>query len=114
MIKGARASGAGGQRLLRNSSELLRLQHAATDWSVVGLRRLSSGSLGARRDLSSFQGASPVAAPAAKALPSYVLNCPETEVTTLPNGLRVASEVMYPVRSSIRQVDTIVWVGEEE
>ena len=35
--------------------------------------------------------------PTAKELPSYVLNCPETQVTTLPNGLRVASEVRYVV-----------------
>lgn len=95
MIKGARASGAAGQRLLRNSSELLRLKHAAADWSVVGLRNLPSGHFGARRNLSALQGAESLAAPAAKALPSYVLNCPETEVTTLPNGLRVASEVIW-------------------
>ena len=34
-----------------------------------------------------------VSVPTAAELPSYVLNCPETQVTTLPNGLRVASEV---------------------
>jgi processing peptidase subunit beta len=30
---------------------------------------------------------------AANNFPAYVLNAPATEVTTLPNGVRVASEV---------------------
>lgn len=50
----------------------------------------SSRAIGARRGLSAMQG---TVVPMARALPSYVLNCPETQVTTLPNGLRVASEV---------------------
>lgn len=48
------------------------------------------GGNGSRRGMSALQRAS---VPTAKELPSYVLNCPETQVTTLPNGLRVASEV---------------------
>ena len=86
MIQGARTSEAVGQRLIRCSSDILRSKAAASAFGVAGMRR----------GLSVLQGAASVAAPAAKALPSYVLNCPETQVTTLPNGLRVASEVCYP------------------
>lgn len=54
---------------------------AADSHGVVGV--------GAARGFSASQAQMP----RASALPSYVLNCPETQVTTLPNGLRVASEV---------------------
>ncbi|CAM9668469.1 unnamed protein product, partial [Laminaria digitata] len=39
--------------------------------------------------------------PTAKELPSYVLNCPETQVTTLPNGLRVASETSHGATAAV-------------
>lgn len=48
--------------------------------------------------------------PSAKALPSYILNCPETQVTTLPNGLRVASEVGFTPRCAARCLDhSVCW-----
>lgn len=46
-----------------------------------------------RRGLASLASPAPVPMAAVNNLPDYVLNCPETRVTTLPNGLRVASEV---------------------
>lgn len=103
MLSGKRAFEAGSTTLRRNGGGgLIRPRNALA--STVGtpgapstlLRQQSSlGAVGAaaaaaRRGFSASQAAPLVKA---SALPSYVLNCPETQVTTLPNGLRVASEV---------------------
>lgn len=39
------------------------------------------------------------------AIPSYLLNIPQVEMTTLPNGVRVASQVICSKRSIIFRVD---------
>lgn len=92
MLSGKRALDAGSTTLRRNGG-LIRPRNALA--SSVGAGDLQQqtplGAAGAtaRRSFSAMQA--PL--PKASALPSYVLNCPETQVTTLPNGLRVASEV---------------------
>lgn len=58
---------------------------SASVWTAVGRRGFAS--------LRAQTAESPAALAKVNDLPSYVLNCPETQVTTLPNGLRVASEV---------------------
>lgn len=82
MLSGKRVAEA-----VRRGGGLIRPRNAAS--SVVASSR---GVVGAARGFSAAQQAQQQL-PKASALPSYVLNCPETQVTTLPNGLRVASEV---------------------
>jgi mitochondrial-processing peptidase subunit beta len=58
---------------------------------MLGLRasrRLASST----GQISRLHQAAKAAAPSAASFPDYVLHCPETKVTTLPNGLRVATE----------------------
>lgn len=92
MLSGKRVAEVGSQTLRRGSG-LIRPRNAtplvaAADALVSPQASLRGGAgVAARRQFS----AAPL--PKASALPSYVLNCPETQVTTLPNGLRVASEV---------------------
>ena len=50
-----------------------------------------------RRALSSVQRANTVLRRSVSDLPSYIVNAPSTEVTSLRNGVRVASEVSHIV-----------------
>lgn len=86
MIAGRRAAAAGTKSIRRQVDPIIT--RSATLSTLHTRPAVESGRT--RRRSSSLRG---VEAPTAKSLPAYVLNCPETQVTTLPNGLRVASEV---------------------
>lgn len=66
---------------------------SASVWTAVGRRGFAS--------LRAQTAESPAALAKVNDLPSYVLNCPETQVTTLPNGLRVASETSHGATASV-------------
>ncbi|CAM9268685.1 unnamed protein product, partial [Hapterophycus canaliculatus] len=103
MLSGKRALEAGSTTLRRNSG-LIRPRNALAPSVGAGepggrqqqSALVASGAV-ARRGFSALQA--PL--PKASALPSYVLNCPETQVTTLPNGLRVASETSHGATASV-------------
>ncbi|CAM9789232.1 unnamed protein product [Scytosiphon promiscuus] len=103
MLSGKRAFEAGSTTLRRNGGLIRPRNSLASSVVAVGSgAREQQSPLGApgaaaRRGFS----ASPAPLPKASALPSYVLNCPETQVTTLPNGLRVASETSHGATASV-------------
>lgn len=99
MLSGMRVARVGSNTLRRNAG-VIRPRHAAAAAAGSAGELHSSqhtplplaataGATTTRRAFSTARAA----LPKASELPSYVLNCPETQVTTLPNGLRVASEV---------------------
>jgi len=83
-----------GSQTLRRGSGLIRPRNAAPLIFAADSRESPQASLrGGSAAAAARRRFSAAPLPKASALPSYVLNCPETQVTTLPNGLRVASEV---------------------
>ncbi|CAN0015054.1 unnamed protein product [Ectocarpus sp. 12 AP-2014] len=99
-----------GSNTLRRSAGVIRPRHAVTAAAAGELHSSQQTSLllataspttttttTTRRPFSAARAALPIASE----LPSYVLNCPETQVTTLPNGLRVASETSHGATASV-------------
>lgn len=84
MLSGKRVADA-----VRRGGGLIRPRNGVTSVAANSRGVVAGAGAAGARGFSAAQAQ----VPQASALPSYVLNCPETQVTTLPNGLRVASEV---------------------